>query len=153
MSRALKASLLLFFLSLCAAAVYVTLRPSRAAKAPAPRELYSVVNDQLAAFRAEDFPGAYRYAASAVQQKFTLQQFEAMIRHDYAQMAYARRVEFGAIDVHGSAAFVQVYLFAADGSGRSFLYSLAAEGGAWKIDGAQEVRVFPPRQSLAGTHA
>ena len=153
MSRALKASLLLFFFSLCAAAVYVTLRPAREAKAPAPQELYSVVNDQLAAFRAEDFPGAYRYAASAVQQKFTLSQFEAMIRQNYAQMAQARRVEFGAIEVHGSSASVQVFLFAEDGSGRSFIYTLAAEDGAWKIDGAQEVRVFPPRSSLSGTHA
>lgn len=153
MSRPTKASLLLFFFSLCAAAIYVTLRPATEVKPPVPRELYSVVNEQLAAFRAEDFPGAYRCSASAVQQKFTLRQFEAMIRHDYSQMANARRVEFGTIDVHGSTAFVQVFFFAWDGSARSFLYSFAAEKGIWKIDGAQEVRVFSPRENLAGTHA
>lgn len=148
-----KASLLIFFFSLCATALLVTMHLRKHTPPPAPHELYSVVNRQLAAFRADDFPSAYRQAASAVQTKFTLAQFEAMIRRDYAQMAHARRVEFGPVNVHGSAAIVQVYFFAADGSVRSFLYSLMAERGAWKIDGAEEVRVSPRMPQLSGSHA
>lgn len=153
MNRPTKASLVIFFFSLCSTAIFVTIHLREHTPAPAPHELYSVVHDQLAAFRAEDFPSAYRQAASAVQTKFTLAQFEAMIRRDYSQMAHARRVEFGPVNVHGAAAVVQVYFFAADGSVRSFLYSLMAERGAWKIDGAEEVRVFPRMPQLSGSLA
>ncbi len=153
MNRLTKAALLLFFFSLCGMALFVTSRVRARATPPDPQELYSVVNSQLAAFRAEDFPGAYRYAASAFQQKFTLGQFEAMIRRDYAQVAHARRVEFGPVQVRGAAAAVPVYFFQTDGSVRSFLYSLMAEDGSWKINGAEEIGTFPPAHWLGGSHA
>ena len=82
MNRLAKASLLLFFFSLCGVALFITHRVRERAPAPAPHELFAVVNDQLAAFRAADFPSAYRQAATGVQQKFTLPQFEAMVRRE-----------------------------------------------------------------------
>ena len=153
MSRLLKASLLLFFFSLCGAAFFVAHRVEERRPAPAPHDLFAVVNDQLAAFRAADFPGAYRHAATGVQQKFTLPQFEQMVRWNYSALSQARRVEFGSVRVEGVNAIVQVFFFNADGRVRSFLYNLVAEGGGWKIDAVQEVGAHHVSGSLAGSHA
>ena len=153
MSRIAKATLLLFFFSLCGAAFVITHRVRERAPMPAPHDLFAVVNNQLAAFRADDFRSAYRQASTGVQQKFTLPQFEAMVRREYAEMADATRVEFGSVKLldDGSAA-VQVFFAARDGSVRVFLYNLIAEEGGWKIGGVEELNRYWPRQPLAGMH-
>jgi Domain of unknown function (DUF4864) len=140
MTRTIKASLLFFFLSLCGTAIFVTDQVCRQVPPPAPRELFAVVEKQLAAFRAADYSSAYRQAASGVQQKFTVPQFEAMVRRDYGDMMHARRIEFGFVRVIGSAAVVQVFFVGESGSARSFLYSLIAEGDAWKISGVRQLQ-------------
>lgn len=151
MTRFAKSFLLIFFFSLCAAAMVVTHELANRAPTPPPREVYSVVNSQLAAFRAADFPRAYHNASSAVQQKFSLPQFESMIRRDYSEMTQRRRVEFGFVRVRGGIAFVQVFFFAADGSARAFLYNLVAEDQIWKIEGVE--RILIPLSRPAGLHA
>jgi hypothetical protein len=138
MTRTIKASLLFFVLSLCGAAILATDHVRRQISPPAPHELFAVVEKQLAAFRAADYSSAYRHAASGVQQKFTVPQFEAMIRRDYGDITNAQRIEFGFVKVIGSAAVVQVVFVGENGSARSFLYSLVAEGDSWKINGVQE---------------
>ncbi|MGI8820754.1 MAG: DUF4864 domain-containing protein [Chthoniobacterales bacterium] len=150
MTSPVKASLLLFFFSLCGAAFIVTSPERRHPPPPRPGELFNVVNEQLAAFRVADFRDAYRRASSGVQQKFTLPQFEAMVRHTYADMATAQRVEFGLASVEGNTAWVQVFFFAGDGRGRSFIYSLIAEEDGWKIGGVEESTRLQARQRLAG---
>lgn len=153
MSRIVKASLLLFFFSLCGVAFFVAHRIDERRPVPAPRELFAVVNDQLTAFRASDFPGAYRRAASGVQQKFTLPQFELMVRRNYATMLHAHRVEFGSVHVEHGSAVVQVFFFGDGESVRSFLYNLTAEGNAWKIESVEELRPYESTAPLAGSHA
>ena len=140
MTRTIKASFLCFFFALCFSAAIVTHILQRQTPAPAPHQLFAVVEQHLAAFRAADYSSAYRQAASGVQQKFTFAQYEAMIRHDYGQLTRDQRIEFGSIKVVGSAAVVQVFVRERTGSVRSFLYSLVAEGGAWKINGVQPMR-------------
>jgi len=108
-TRTTKAALLLSSFILCASAIFATNRLRERTPAPAPRDLYSVVNDQLSAFRADDFRSAYRYAASRVQQKFTPEQFETMIRANYPEMARTGRVEFGSIQVRDASASVQAF--------------------------------------------
>jgi len=146
MTRAAKSSLLFYLYSLCAAAMIVTHDLRRQTLAPAPHELFLVVNNQLAAFRASDFSRAYRNASSGVQQKFSLRQFENMIRRNYAEMTQLRRVEFGFVQAEGASALVHVFFFPPDGSVRPFLYSLVAEDKTWKIEGVEAMRIFPPRQ-------
>jgi hypothetical protein len=152
MTRIIKAALLLFFFSLCGAAFVVTHHLREHAPAPLPRELFTVVNDQLTALRASDYVSAYRHAAAGVQQKFTMPQFEAMVRQSYADMAHSYRVEFGSAKVEGGAAFVQVFFISQDGAVRSFLYSLTAERKLWKISGVQELSVYPMSSRLSGLH-
>jgi Domain of unknown function (DUF4864) len=151
MTRTIKASLLFFLLSLCGTAIFVT-EHVRYQAPPPPHELFAVVEKQLAAFRAADYSNAYRHAASGVQQKFTVPQFEAMIRRDYGDMTNAQRVEFGFVKVIGSAAVVQVFFVGEGDSARSFLYSLIAEGDSWKINGVQQMQRAPPGHRLTGLH-
>jgi hypothetical protein len=149
MPRTIKASLLFFFLSLCGVAIFVNDHVRRQLPAPAPNELFAVVEKQLAAFRTADYSSAYRHAASGVQQKFTMPQFEAMVRRDYSDMTNAQRVEFGLAKVNGRSAVVQVFFIGESGSMRMFFYSMIAEGDSWKFSGVQPMR-SAPRHSAAG---
>jgi Domain of unknown function (DUF4864) len=152
MTRTIKASLLCFFLSLCGAAIFATTHVRRQVPLPTSHELFAVVDNQLAAFRAADYSSAYRHAASGVQQKFTLPQFEAMIRRDYGEVANAKRLEFGFVKVNGAAAMVHVFVIGENGSTRSFLYSLSAEAGKWKINGVQPMQSAAPGHHPTGLH-
>ena len=148
MTRIVKPFLLLFFFSLCAAAIIVTPRFARQTPAPAPRELYSIVNNQLTAFRAADFPRAYRNASTRVQQKFSLPQFESMIRRNYAEMMKkTERVEFGSVQAQGENVILSVFFFPEHGDPRAFLYSFVIEDGVWKIEGVEPVPMRRSRQS------
>ena len=151
MSRIAKASLLLFFFSLCGAAFVVTHELRDGVPPPLPRELFAVVNEQLTALRASDYVSAYRHAATGVQQKFTLPQFERMARHSYGVID-RDRVEFASAKVEGSTALGHVFFVSPDGSVRAFVYSLAAENKLWKISGVHELLVNPTRSALAGLH-
>ncbi len=153
MPRIAKASLLLFFFSLCATALFVAHHIEKHLPPPAPRELFAAVNDQLTAFRAADYPSAYHHAAAGVQQKFTLSQFESMVRRNYGAITRAQRVEFGSVKADGNSAVVQVFFFGARGGVRCFLYSLIAEGDGWKIEGVQELRTYESAVPLVGSHA
>jgi hypothetical protein len=150
-TRLLKVSLLLFFFALCGAAIIATHLVRQRIPAPPAKALYSVVNEQLSAFRADDFDSAYEKAAAGVQEKFSRGQFEIMIRRDFSSMTRATHVEFGALRVAGDSAIMQVFFTAPDGTVREFLYSLTAERGGWKIDGVQPLGPQPERR-LSGLH-
>ena len=152
MNSVSKAIVLGFFFSLCASAAVVTHVLRAHTPAPAPHELYAVVNRQIAAFRSDDFPSAYQYAATGVQHQFTVAQFAAMIRREYPELARARGVEFGEVDVRGASASVQVYFLGPDGLQRSVLYNLVNESGRWKIAGAEQASGAALRP-FNGTHA
>ena len=145
MTSLAKGSLLTFFFSLCGAAFIVSHQMREDKPAPLPHALFAVVNGQLSACRAADYTSAYRHAAMGLQQKFTLPQFERMMRRNYRHVAEARRVEFGTVRLDGASATVEVFFFANNGDMRGFLYSLTAEGESWKISGVQELE--PSRQS------
>jgi len=141
----LKVLLLLFFFALCGVAMIATHRTQQRVPPPSARELYSVVNRQLSALRAAAFESAYQRAAAGVQEKFSRTQFELMIRRDFASMTESAKVEFGALEIAGGTALVQVFLTTADGSTRGYLYSFSAERDGWKIDGVQSLGRQPVR--------
>ena len=145
MNRRLKISFLFFFFALCGAAMVVTHLHRQVTPAPAARELYSIVSRQLTALRSDDFESAYRQAASGVQQRFSRDQFELMIRRDFSSMTAAQRIEFGTVHVSGGTALVEVYLHAPDGTIPAYLYSFSAEDGGWKIDGVEPIGPQPAR--------
>ncbi len=148
-----KGAVLSLLLLICGGGFVVTQKVREQVLAPEPHDLFAIVNEQLAAFRSSDFQAAYRYAATRVQQKFTLPQFEKMVRRTYPEMVRGCRVEFGVVKVQGANAVVQVFFLAADGTVRSFLYSLIHEEESWKIDGVEELKAFRAGDRLVGTHA
>lgn len=152
MNRRLKISLLLFFFALCGAALLATHRVREETAPPPAKELFLVVNEQLSAFRTADFPSAYRHSAAVVQQKFSLAQFELMVRRDFASMTETGPVEFGEVRVVGAAALAQVFLTGPDGAVHGYLYSFTAERDGWKIDGVQSLGPRPARR-LPGLRA
>ena len=148
-----KGSLLTFFFSLCGAALIVSHHVRGQAPAPAPHALFAVVNDQRSAFRAADYASAYSYAANGMQQKFTLAQFERMVRRNYPHLAQAQRVEFGDVQLNRSTATVEVFFFTRIGGMRAFLYSLTAEGESWKVSGVDELQSWRQARRPAGSQA
>jgi hypothetical protein len=152
MNRIAKATLLFCFFCVCGAAFVVSHRMRERLPAPLPRELFSVVHEQVVAFRADDFRSAYRYAATGLQQKFTLPQFERMARSEYDAVVRAQRVEFGGVKIRGSSAYVQVFFVAGNGSVRAFTYSLVREEQGWKISGVEELEHYQPNERLTGLH-
>jgi hypothetical protein len=148
-----KGSLLTFFFSLCGAAFIISHQFREHAPTPVPHTLFAVVNDQLSAVRAADYASAYAYAANGMQQKFTLPQFERMVRRNYAHIAQARRVEFGDVRLDGGSATVEVFFFTRNGDMRAFLYSLTAEAESWKISGVEELEAWRKPRRPAGSLA
>ena len=148
-----KGSLLTFFFSVCGAAFIVSHHLREQAPPPAPHAIFAVVNQQLSAFRAADYASAYSYAANGMQQKFTLPQFELMVRRNYAHLAEASRVEFGQVQVGRGTAIVQEFFFTPEGSVRTVIYSLTAEGDVWKISDVQEIGSSPRSRVPAGSLA
>ncbi|MGZ5025002.1 MAG: DUF4864 domain-containing protein [Chthoniobacterales bacterium] len=153
MPRFAKASLLFVSCMICAGAFLAAHKFRAQAPPPAPHDLFAIVNRQLTAFRAADFQGAYRQAATRVQQKFTLPQFEKLVRQHYPEITRSCRVEFGAVRMRGENALVQVFFFDDDGSARSFLFSLVNEEDAWRIDDVEEMGEELLRCPFAGTQA
>ena len=147
MSRRWKVFSLLFFVALCAAAVLVSEAVRRRTAPPAGQELLAVVNRQLSAFRESDFRSAYQHSAAVVQQKFSLMEFEQMVRRDFNSMTQTVKVELGAVRVDGATAFAQVFLIAPDGVRHGYLYSFTAEPDGWKIDGVESLGVTPAIRS------
>ena len=153
MTLSVKASLLLFFLLICGSAFVVTHQFRQRLPAPVPRELFAIVNQQLVALRTADFQSAYRHAATGVQQKFTLAEFETMVRRNYPEVTRAQRVEFGLVKVQGGSALVQVFFFGE--TGRYVHSSTASQTRTrhWKIDGVEELKGYRRDQPLAGSQA
>jgi hypothetical protein len=148
-----KGSLLTFFFSLCGAAFVVSHHLREQTPTPLPHVLFAVVNNQVSAVRAADYAGAYSSAANGMQQKFTLPQFERMVRRNYAPIAQAQRVEFGDVRLDGGSATVEVFFFTRNGDMRSFLYSLTAERDSWKISAVQELQTSRKTRRPAGSLA
>jgi len=150
MSQGGKVGLMLFFFAVCATAAFVSYDGERQSPPARPVDLYSVVHSQFRALQAADFPRAYQHASAGMQEKFSVEQFEEMVRVDYAPIIEADRVEFGAVDIRGRHAVVRVFFVGEDGGVTPCIYSLVNEGETWKIDGARILRRIPKGERLDG---
>ena len=134
----------LFFLAVCAAVPTASyfLERRRAEQTP-PSDLYKVIHSQLDAFRSEDFSLAYSQASYSMRQKFNREEFEKMIRKDYAALTEASRIEFGVVKYRDRHALIQVFFIAHDETVLPCIYTLIYENGQWKIDGAVMLPRWP----------
>ena len=105
------------------------------------KELAKVIEGQLAAFRAEDYPRAYTFAAAGIKEMVNPSEFEQMVKTAYPAIAHSASAEYGLTLDSGEEAVVNVRVVgAADGQVVDYLYTLGKEDGSWKITGVSELR-------------
>ena len=150
MSQRGKVGLMLFFFGVCATAAFITYDDQGKPPPARPVDLYAVVHSQFQAFQAADFSRAYEHASAGIQEKFSVEQFEQMVRIDYAAIIEAQRVEIGATEFRGRHAIVQAYFVGEDGGLTPCIYTLVNEGELWKIEGARILRRIPRSERLDG---
>ena len=128
-----------------------TLRPQP--ESVTPHELYQVVQRHLAACRSADFPRAYHAAATEVQERFSLVQFEKKIRREYQPVVSADHVEYGAVHharANAKKTLVDVYFISSTGEAVGWTYTLVFEDGDWKVDHGEPIPGWPAGQRLSG---
>jgi hypothetical protein len=153
MNRTTKICLLGALFVTCAAATLFQRVLERRWQATPPAELYAVVWKQLNAFRADDYPGAYRQVSMSFQEKFNLESFAELARAEYPGLVRAARVEFGAVRFEGRHAFIPAYFFLAEGDIVPCVYTLIREEDGWKIENARVQKRWPSNRRLGGTRA
>ena len=102
------------------------------------KEITSVVESQLAAFRTNDFKTAYTFAASGIKEQFPLAAFEGMVKNGYPVIAQSQSATFGVTLDDGEQAVVNVVIKGKSGKLGRFQYILIREGKQWKITGVTE---------------
>ena len=105
-----------------------------------PRELYQLAENQIAAFRRNDFSTAYDFAASGIRLKFPLSQFKQMVCQTYPHLTRSGRLNFGqaqfAANIRASA-----LIYVSNGRvSTPMIYAFIKENGQWKIEGVQMLR-------------
>ncbi len=104
-------------------------------------ELTTVIDAQLAAFRADDYAKAFTFAASGIKEMFTPADFEGMVRKTYPVIAHSTSVDYGMAFDTGEDAVIYVRVQNTEKkSDAQYQYLLKKEDGAWKIGGVSEVK-------------
>jgi len=103
-------------------------------------EITSVIEAQLAAFRASDYRKAYTFAASEIRGSFALAEFEVMVKKSYPVIAQSTSATFGLAFDTGDEAVVNVRIENGQKSSVEYHYVLKKENGEWKITGVSEAK-------------
>lgn len=104
------------------------------------RELYSLAETQIAAFRRNDFPAAYTLAASGIRQKFPLDQFKQMVCQTYPHLTHSGRLNFGEAQFAANIRASAMIYVGNGGAAVPMIYAFVKEQGKWKIEGVQMLR-------------
>ena len=113
-------------------------------------ELTGVVTAQLAAFRSDNYPGAYHLAAAVLRDSLPLPAFEKMVRTSYPAIAHSRSVSFGPVLDNGREAVVNVIILSESRQLLHYQYRLRNERSGWRIDGVVESKTPSPLASRTG---
>lgn len=130
---------LLALLLFLAAALPLPAAPDQPSVAAVRAEITTVVEGQLAAFRANDIARAYTFAAIDIRNMFPLEQFEKMVKGSYPVIAKSKSAEFGICLDDGDQAVVNVTIEGTDGTRKQFQYSLVKEEKGWRISGVADL--------------
>jgi ketosteroid isomerase-like protein len=98
----------------------------------------AVISAQIEAFRKDDGPRAYGFAAPVIQQIFpSVADFMAMVRNGYKPVYRPQSFRFGVAEVDGLGRTVQhVVIVGPDGKTYEALYTMERQpDGTWKIAG------------------
>jgi hypothetical protein len=108
--------------------------------------LAKVISQQLAAFRADDFPRAYGLAAREIKSMFPLPLFEQMVRTNYRALLEKVAPSFGIALDDGRQGVVFLEIDGSQGP-QVFRYLLKLEPGGWKISGVEQTQDNPPQKA------
>jgi hypothetical protein len=116
------------------------LHPARAqdAVSPAGRSaIQSAIAAQIDAFRHDDGPAAFAYAAPNIKTRFgTPENFLGMVRQGYPPVYHPRSYSFGALAAQDGVLIQRVELIGPDGEAATALYAMEQEpDGTWRIAG------------------
>lgn len=117
--------------------------PAQAQLAPADRAaIEAVIAGQIEAFRRDDGPAAFAFAAPGIQAMFgTPERFMGMVRNAYPPVYRPRQVEFAGIEPQDGGWVQAVELVGPDGDAQRALYTMQrGPDGAWRIAGCVLVR-------------
>lgn len=115
----------------------------RASKPEVRKEVVTVIDAQLQAFRRGNPEQAYRYATAAFRAQRPLPAFIAIVRDSYPEIWANTRAEPGIVRDDGARATVTVRVYSKAGDA-AYDYTLAKEGAGWRILGV--VRHEPRRE-------
>jgi len=116
------------------------------AKAGEEDAVNGVIQQQIGAFRKNDFGAAYGFAVSGIREQFTQAEFEKMVRGNFAPMVKPGAVGFGGMKILEGNAAVQLTLTAADGTKSAYQYILEKEKGEWRIAAVIPIEIEPQEQ-------
>ena len=103
-------------------------------------QLKTVVDGQLTAFRKGDWAAAYKFAAKGIRDKFSLADFEKMVRTNYAAIADSKESVFGLMMDDGKTALVNVRVVGKNEESLNYRYYLQREDQEWRISGVVVLR-------------
>ena len=147
-----KITLLTFFFAICGTVAVVTAYLQTLEDANVkPAELYAVVDRQLEELRGGEFSKAYEYASRSVQERYSMDQFVAMMQTDYPGMTRVSRAEYGPMQTNGRHATIQGYLIGENDVIMPCGYMLVHEGEFWRIEGTRLLPPWPPNMRMEGT--
>jgi hypothetical protein len=121
----------------------VTAGEARPSTPEMKEKLHAVISGQLAAFRKDDFAGAYKFAASGIREQFPLAAFEAMVKSTYPSIAKSTDAVFGLTLDDGEKAVVNVRVVGPKEDSVSYQYLLQRDGEEWRIGGVFKLREDP----------
>ncbi|MEM1045748.1 MAG: DUF4864 domain-containing protein [Pseudomonadota bacterium] len=128
-----------WFLALCALLVTTALTPAQesALSDEDTTSVQSVIDRQIAAFRADDGATAYSFAAPSIQKMFpSVPRFMDMVRRGYAPVYRPQSYSFEGLRTENGATVQVVRLVGPAGAEWLAFYTLDKQAdGSWKITG------------------
>ena len=104
------------------------------------QDIQSVINDQITAFRADDFETAFTYASPSIRMMFqTPERFGEMVRDGYPMVHRPQSYVFEELREVGGSKLQNVLIEGQDGFYYVAEYDMVRTGQGWKIRG---VRIF-----------
>lgn len=101
-------------------------------------DIETVIGSQIEAFKADDFAGAFEYAAPSIRNIFrTPENFGVMVRRGYPMVWRPEEVTFLDLAQRGGLYVQTVRITDADGAVHYLAYAMTETAQGWKISGVQ----------------
>jgi hypothetical protein len=122
--------------------LFATVTDARAVDDDDRLAIHDVIVHQMDSFLSDDAPGAFAYAAPAIQQMFhDPDTFMTMVRTGYAPVYRPKATTFGALSDTEFGVAQIVTIVDADGNFWTAIYSMEKEAdGSWRISGCRLVK-------------